>query len=190
MFAGVTPFNFPAMIPLWFLPHAVATGNTFVLKPSEQDPLIVKRIVELVETGFPDGVVNVVQGGSDMLKGILVHEGIAGVSSVDNTPVTRHIYETGAAHGKRVQAQGGVKNHIIVTESADPGRREGGRVRVCLRRRAVSREGCCRRRGGRLQHVHKPMEREMRAMTVGSGLDDGVDVGPPISAEHLETVRG
>jgi malonate-semialdehyde dehydrogenase (acetylating)/methylmalonate-semialdehyde dehydrogenase len=100
VFAGITPFNFPAMISLWFLPHAVATGNTFILKPSEQDPLVVNRIMELVDqAGFPDGVVNLVHGGPDIVNEILTHDGIEGVSFVGSSPVARHVYETGAAHG-------------------------------------------------------------------------------------------
>jgi malonate-semialdehyde dehydrogenase (acetylating)/methylmalonate-semialdehyde dehydrogenase len=193
VFAGVTPFNFPAMIPLWFLPHAVATGNTFVLKPSEQDPLVVERIVELVdEAGFPDGVVNLVQGGPDTVNGILAHEGIAGVSFVGSTPVARHIYETGAAHGKRVQAQGGAKNHIIVTESADPAyaaEKAAASGCACAGERCLSNDVVVVE-ADVYDTFTDHMEREMRAMTVGSGLDDGVDVGPLISAEHLETVRG
>jgi malonate-semialdehyde dehydrogenase (acetylating)/methylmalonate-semialdehyde dehydrogenase len=108
------------MIPLWFLPYAVATGNAFILKPSEQDPLVPQRMFELIdEAGFPDGVVQLVNGGVDTVNAMLEHEGIAGVSFVGSTPVAKHIYETAAGHGKRVQAQGGAKNHVVVTETAD-----------------------------------------------------------------------
>jgi malonate-semialdehyde dehydrogenase (acetylating)/methylmalonate-semialdehyde dehydrogenase len=191
-FAGVTPFNFPAMISLWFLPHAVATGNTFVLKPSEQDPLVVERIVELVDqAGFPDGVVNLVHGGPETVNGILAHEGIAGVSFVGSTPVARHVYETGTAHGKRVQAQGGAKNHIIVTESADPAyaaEKAAASGCACAGERCLSNDVVVVE-SGVYDTFADHMAREMREMTVGNGLNDGVDVGPLISADHLATVR-
>jgi malonate-semialdehyde dehydrogenase (acetylating)/methylmalonate-semialdehyde dehydrogenase len=119
-FAAVTPFNFPAMIPLWFLPYAVATGNSFILKPSEKDPLVAQRIFELIdEAGFPDGVVQLVNGGVETVTSLIDHDGVEGISFVGSTPVAKTIYENAAAEGKRVQAQGGAKNHIIVTETAD-----------------------------------------------------------------------
>jgi malonate-semialdehyde dehydrogenase (acetylating) / methylmalonate-semialdehyde dehydrogenase len=118
--AGITPFNFPAMVPLWMFPIAIACGNTFVLKPSERDPSLSLRMAELAqEAGLPDGVFNVVHGDKEAVDAILVHPDIKAVSFVGSTPVARYIYETGTAHGKRVQALGGAKNHAVVLPDAD-----------------------------------------------------------------------
>lgn len=191
-FVGITPFNFPAMISLWFLPHAVATGNSFILKPSEQDPLVTQRIFELVDqAGFPDGVVQLVHGGPDTVNGMLEHDGIEGISFVGSTPIARHIYETAAANGKRVQAQGGAKNHIIVTESADidyAAEKTVASACACAGERCLSND---------VMVVEEPVYDEFaealaektREQTVGYGLDDGVDIGAIISEDHLETVR-
>ena len=120
--AGITPFNFPAMVPLWMFPLAIACGNTFVLKPSEKDPSASIFLAELVaEAGFPDGVFNVVQGDKVSVDRILTHPGIAAVSFVGSTAVARHVYETAAHEGKRVQALGGAKNHMVVLADADMG---------------------------------------------------------------------
>lgn len=114
VFAAITPFNFPAMIPLWFLPYAVATGNTFILKPSEKVPLSSQLIFEAVGVvGFPDGVVNLVNGGADTVNALLEHDNIEGILFVGSTPIAKHIYTTAAEHGKRVQAQGGAKNYAL-----------------------------------------------------------------------------
>ena len=118
--AGITPFNFPVMVPLWMLANALACGNTFVLKPSEKDPSPSLRLAELVqEAGFPDGVCNVVQGDAEAVDALLTHPDVDAVSFVGSTPVARHVYETGTAHGKRVQALGGAKNHMVVLPDAD-----------------------------------------------------------------------
>ncbi len=120
--AGITPFNFPAMVPMWMFPIALACGNTFILKPSERDPTMSLRMAELLrEAGLPDGVFNVVHGDKEAVDAILAHPGIKAVSFVGSTPVAKHIYETGAAHGKRVQALGGAKNHAVVLPDADIG---------------------------------------------------------------------
>ncbi len=117
--AGITPFNFPGMIPMWMMPIALAAGNSFVLKPSEQTPLTAMRLVELFrEAGLPDGVLNVVHGGRDAVDALLVHPGIAAVSFVGSAPVARHVYETAAAAGKRVQALAGAKNFLIALDDA------------------------------------------------------------------------
>lgn len=191
-FAGITPFNFPAMIPLWFLPHAVATGNSFILKPSEQNPLITQRIFELVdEAGFPDGVAQLVHGGPDTVNRILKHEGIKGISFVGSTSIARHVYETGAAAGKRVQAQGGAKNHIIVTESADTdyaAEKTVASACACAGERCLSND---------VVVIEDPiyekftdtLAEKTRAQTVGNGLTEGVDIGALISSNHLDTVR-
>jgi malonate-semialdehyde dehydrogenase (acetylating)/methylmalonate-semialdehyde dehydrogenase len=117
--AGITPFNFPAMIPLWMMPIALAAGNGFVLKPSEQTPLTAMRLLELFgEAGLPDGVLNLVHGGRDAVDALLVHPGVDAVSFVGSAPVARHVYETAAAHGKRVQALAGAKNFLIALDDA------------------------------------------------------------------------
>src|SRR5690348_16137589 len=118
--AGIPPFNFPVMIPLWMFPLAVAAGNTFVLKPSERTPLGAVRLAELfLEAGFPEGVLNVVHGAREAVEALLAHPGVRAVSFVGSEPVARRIYEVAAAHGKRVQALGGAKNHVVVLPDAD-----------------------------------------------------------------------
>ncbi|WP_417579711.1 CoA-acylating methylmalonate-semialdehyde dehydrogenase [Pelagibacterium sp.] len=118
--AGITPFNFPAMIPMWMFAPAIAAGNAFILKPSERAPSVPMRLAELmVEAGLPAGILNVVNGDKTSVDAILAHDEIAGVSFVGSTPIARHIYATAAAHGKRVQAFGGAKNHMIVMPDAD-----------------------------------------------------------------------
>ena len=118
--AGVSPFNFPAMVPLWMFPLAIACGNTFIMKPSEKDPSCAVRLAELfTEAGLPAGVFNVVHGDREAVDALLDHPGVAAVSFVGSTPVARHVYERGAAHGKRVQALGGAKNHMVVLPDAD-----------------------------------------------------------------------
>ncbi len=118
--AGITPFNFPIMVPLWMMANAIACGNCFVLKPSEKDPSASLILADIVQrAGFPDGVVNVVQGDREAVEALLAHPDVAAVSFVGSTPVARHIYETGTRHGKRVQALGGAKNHMVVLPDAD-----------------------------------------------------------------------
>jgi len=118
--AGITPFNFPAMVPMWMFPIAIAAGNTFVLKPSEKDPSAAVRIAELLaEAGLPDGVFNVVHGGKEAVDALLIHPGVKAVSFVGSTPVARYVAEVGTAAGKRVQALGGAKNHMVVLPDAD-----------------------------------------------------------------------
>ena len=118
--AGITPFNFPAMVPLWMFPLAVACGNTFVLKPSEQDPTVPNRLMELLaEAGAPDGLVQVVHGGKEQVEALLTHPDVRAVSFVGSAPVARSIYATAAANGKRVQALAGAKNHLVILPDAD-----------------------------------------------------------------------
>ncbi|TMH24764.1 MAG: CoA-acylating methylmalonate-semialdehyde dehydrogenase [Betaproteobacteria bacterium] len=118
--AGITPFNFPAMVPMWMFPIALACGNTFILKPSERDPTLSLRMAELLkEAGVPDGVFNVIHGDKEAVDAILKHPGIRAVSFVGSTPIAKYIYETGTAHGKRVQALGGAKNHAVVLPDAN-----------------------------------------------------------------------
>ena len=118
--AGITPFNFPVMVPLWMLANAVACGNSFVWKPSEKDPSPSLLLAELVhEAGFPDGVFNVIQGDAEAVDALLTHPQVDAVSFVGSTAVARHVYETGTSRGKRVQALGGAKNHMVVLPDAD-----------------------------------------------------------------------
>ena len=192
VFAAITPFNFPGMIPMWFLPYAVATGNAFILKPSEQDPLVPQRMVELAEeAGFPEGVVQLVNGGVDTVNAILDHEGIEGVSFVGSTPVAETIYERAAASGKRVQAQGGAKNHVIVTESADlefAADKTIGSALACSGQRCLANDVVAVEESVYEEFVDLAVERADRQV-VGYGNDEGTTVGPLISAEHEQQVR-
>ena len=117
---GITPFNFPAMVPMWMFPLALACGNTFVLKPSEKVPLTANYLIELLEkAGLPKGVLNVVHGGRECVDALLTHPKVRAISFVGSSPVAKHIYETGTRHGKRVQANGGAKNYIVIMPDAD-----------------------------------------------------------------------
>ncbi|AHG03950.1 methylmalonate-semialdehyde dehydrogenase [Halobacterium sp. DL1] len=192
VFTAITPFNFPGMIPLWFLPYAVATGNSFILKPSEQDPLVAEKIFELIDkAGFPDGVVQLVHGSVDTVNTLLEHEGIAGVSFVGSTPVARHVYETAAEHGKRVQSQGGAKNHVIVTESADL---EFAAQKTVSSSYACGGERCL---ANDVALVEESVYEEFTDLvveaaenqTVGYGLDEDTDIGALITPDHVDSVR-
>ncbi|MFC6904598.1 CoA-acylating methylmalonate-semialdehyde dehydrogenase [Halalkalicoccus tibetensis] len=191
VFTAITPFNFPAMIPLWFLPYAVATGNSFILKPSETTPLTAQYIFELIEeAGFPGGVVQLVNGGKDTVNTLLEHDDVEGASFVGSTPVAKHVYETAAANGKRVQAQGGAKNHIIVSESSDI---EFAVDQTISSAYANSGQRCLANPSA---VVHDDVYDEfadrlaeaLEDYTVAGGLDDDADMGPLISEEHRENV--
>ncbi|ELZ27979.1 methylmalonate-semialdehyde dehydrogenase [Halogeometricum pallidum JCM 14848] len=191
VFAAITPFNFPAMIPLWFLPYAVATGNTFVLKPSEKVPLSSQLIYEAVDAvDFPDGVVNLVNGSADTVNALLEHEEIEGVSFVGSSPVARHIYETAAEHGKRVQAQGGAKNYAVVTpdavlDEAVPniiGSVYGNAGQRCLANDVVIGVDDA------YEDLREKLLDAVDDLTVGSGLDEDTDVGPLITGESKDRV--
>ena len=192
VFAAITPYNFPVMIPLWFWPYAVATGNTFVLKPSEQDPLTHQRIVDLaIEAGLPRGVLNVVHGGSEAVRALLEHPDVVGVSFVGSSQTARFVYATGAAHGKRVQALGGAKNHMIVLPDAN----------LDLATEAVvsSAFGCTGQRclaGSVVVGVgeaHDAMRARVLeragALHPGNGLENREALGPLISARLRERVN-
>jgi len=193
VFAAITPFNFPAMVPLWFLPHAVACGNTFIVKPSERVPMSQQIIFELMhESGFPEGVVNLVHGAKDAVDAILDHPGIAGVSFVGSTPVAHYVYKRAAEKGKRVQALGGAKNFVVVMPDAD-----------MARAAAISTESCFGCAGERclansvvlaVGEAHEAMKErlvaEARKLQVGDGADAGVTMGPLITRQHREKVLG
>ena len=192
VFAAITPFNFPAMIPLWFLPYAVATGNTFILKPSEKVPLSSQLIFEAVDAvGFPDGVVNLVNGGADTVNALLEHDNIEGISFVGSTPIAKHIYTTAAEHGKRVQAQGGAKNYAVVTESAHLdeaipnviGSVYGNAGQRCLANDVVVGVGDV------YDELRERLLSAIDDITVGSGLNEETDVGPLITDESHNRVN-
>ena len=193
VFAVVTPYNFPVMIPLWFWPFAVATGNTVVLKPSERDPLTHQRVVELaVQAGLPPGVLNVVHGDGRAVQALLEHPDVAGVSFVGSSAVARSLYAAAAATGKRVQALGGAKNHMIVLPDADFDATAkaviasvyGATGQRCLAGSIVVGVG----------DAYRPIRERMldgaASLTLGSGLEPGVTMGPVISAPHRERVAG
>jgi malonate-semialdehyde dehydrogenase (acetylating)/methylmalonate-semialdehyde dehydrogenase len=189
--AGITPFNFPAMVPLWMFPMALACGNTFILKPSEKVPSASIRMAELLqEAGLPDGVFNVVHGDKNTVEAILAHPGIHAVSFVGSTPIAKHIYETCARNGKRVQALGGAKNHAVVLPDADLefaadaliGAGYGSAGERCMAISAVVAVGAA---GDALV---KLLDKKARALKVGPGDEDGVDMGPLVSAEHRDKV--
>jgi malonate-semialdehyde dehydrogenase (acetylating)/methylmalonate-semialdehyde dehydrogenase len=191
--AGITPFNFPVMIPLWMFPLAVVAGNTFVLKPSERTPLGAVRLAELfIEAGFPAGVLNVVQGASGAVDRLLTHPRVAAVSFVGSGPVAHHVYRTGAASGKRVQAAGGAKNHLIVMPDADLdlavpailNSAFGNAGERCLAGSVLSAVGSAR--GPLLDRL----AHESRRLVVGPGDQPGVQVGPLIRDEHRRRVVG
>ena len=191
VFAVITPYNFPVMIPLWFWPYAVAAGNTVVLKPSEQDPLTHQRVVKLAEqAGLPPGVLNVVHGRKGTVEALIDHPDVAGVSFVGSSQVAKIIYERAGAAGKRVQALGGAKNHMIVLPDADPamvadavvGSVFGSAGQRCLAGSVVVGVG----------DAYGPMREGIldgaASLRVGRGLDDGVDMGPVISGAHRDRV--
>lgn len=190
--AAITPFNFPAMIPLWFLPYAIACGNTFILKPSDRVPLAMARIVELIaQTGLPAGVVNVVNGGKASVDALLDHPAVQAVSFVGSTPVARYIYARASANGKRVQCQGGAKNHVVVLPDADP--------ETTTQIIADSAYGCAGQRclavsvavtvGDAKQWFRDSITRVAASMKLGDGLAAGVQMGPVISQASRQRIE-
>jgi malonate-semialdehyde dehydrogenase (acetylating)/methylmalonate-semialdehyde dehydrogenase len=189
--AGITPFNFPAMVPLWMFPLAIACGNTFVLKPSEKDPSAALRLVELAsEAGVPDGVVNLVHGDKEAVDRLLEHPDIAAVSFVGSTPIAEHVHRTASANGKRVQALGGAKNHMLVLPDANLDQAADAAVSAAYgsageRCMAVSVVVAVDPIGDEL--VDKIAERA-RALRVGPGTDPASEMGPLITREHRDKV--
>src|SRR5690348_4304800 len=191
--AGIPPFNFPVMIPLWMFPLAVVAGNTYVLKPSERTPLGGLRLAELfLEAGFPEGVLNVVHGARDAVDALLTHPDVRAISFVGSEPVARHVYTTAAAHGKRVQALGGAKNHMVVMPDADPeiavpailNSAFGNAGERCL---AGSVAVVVGRAAG---NMIEPLKLAAEGLKVGPGDEPGVQVGPLIRSEHRDKVAG
>lgn len=191
--AGITPFNFPVMVPMWMFPIAIACGNAFILKPSEQDPSPSLRVAELwAEAGLPDGVFNVVHGDKEAVDAILAHPGIGAVSFVGSTPIARYVYETGTANGKRVQALGGAKNHAIVLPDADMDLAADALVSAgygsagqrCM---AVSASVSV---GDGVDALMESIEARIARLKVGDGTDPASEMGPLVSSRHRERVAG
>ncbi len=192
--AGITPFNFPAMVPMWMFPMAIACGNTFVLKPSEKDPgapLMLARLLK--EAGLPDGVFNVVNGDKEAVDTLLADPRVQAVSFVGSTPVAEYIYTTGTKNGKRVQALGGAKNHAIVMPDADvdhavsalTGAAYGSCGERCM---AISVAVCVG--DDTADEVVEKLSAELAGMQVGNGADTANDMGPLVTRAHYEKVRG
>ena len=192
--AGITPFNFPAMVPLWMFPMALVCGNSFVLKPSERDPsagLILAQLLK--EAGLPDGVFNVVNGDKEAVDALLAHPDVQAVSFVGSTPIARYIYATGTAHGKRVQALGGAKNHAVVMPDADPelaadalvGAAYGSAGERCM---AISVAVFV---GDKIaDDVLGRVRNKIAAMKVGASDDKNAEMGPLVTAQHRDKVKG
>ena len=189
--AAITPFNFPVMIPLWFLPYAIATGNTLIVKPSDRVPFAVSRLVEIIhETGLPAGVVNLVHGGKPAVDALLDHPLVRAVSFVGSTPVAKYVYSRGSASGKRVQCQGGAKNHVVVLPDAD---RETTTKII-----ADSAFGCAGQRclavsvtvtvGEAKDWFRESIGAAAGSLKVGNGLDESTQMGPVITPASRDRV--
>ena len=190
--AGITPFNFPAMIPLWMFPMAIATGNTFVLKPSEQDPIVTMRLVELaLEAGIPAGVLNVIHGGVDAVNLLCDHEDIKAVSFVGSTKVGTHVYNRATANGKRAQCMMGAKNHAIVLPDANKqqtlnnllGAAFGAAGQRCMALPIVILVG-------EAQKWLPELIEKAKTLKVNGGTEPGTDVGPVVSCAALDRISG
>jgi malonate-semialdehyde dehydrogenase (acetylating)/methylmalonate-semialdehyde dehydrogenase len=190
---GITPFNFPAMVPLWMYPFAIACGNTFVLKPSEKVPLTPTRVVELLAAaGLPAGVLNLIHGGKETVDDLLHHPLVKGVSFVGSTPVAKYIYSTSAAEGKRVQALGGAKNHLVVMPDADMpktveaiiGSAFGAAGERCLAGSVLVPVGDA---AGPLLDL---LAKRTKALAVGDGSQPGIEMGPLVTSDHCQRVAG
>ena len=190
---GITPFNFPMMVPAWMFPMALATGNTFILKPSERTPLLANRLAELtVEAGFPKGIFNIVHGAHDVVNQILTHEQVKAVSFVGSEPVAKYVYQTAAAHGKRVQALAGAKNHSIVLPDAD--------LDLTVRNITSAAFGSAGERcmaaavvvavGDVADELVERLKKAADDIKVGNGLEENVFLGPVIRESHKEKTLG
>ena len=191
--AGITPFNFPAMVPMWMFPIAIACGNTFVLKPSERDPSAGILLAQLLnEAGLPDGVFNVVHGDKVAVDALLTDPRIASVSFVGSTPIAEYIYKTGSAHGKRVQALGGAKNHLVVMPDADLeqavdaliGAAYGSAGERCM---AISVAVAV---GQVADALVERLAQRARSLKISTGADESAEMGPLVTRQHLDKVTG
>jgi len=191
--AGITPFNFPAMVPLWMFPVAIACGNTFILKPSEKVPGCSMRLAELfMQAGAPPGVLNILNGAKEAVNAILTHPGVDAVSFVGSTPVAEHVYRTGTHAGKRVQALGGAKNHMVILPDADldqaadalMGAAYGSAGERCM---AVSVAVAV---GAVADPLVQKLSPRVRALKIGPGTDKESEMGPLVTAAHRDKVKG
>jgi malonate-semialdehyde dehydrogenase (acetylating)/methylmalonate-semialdehyde dehydrogenase len=191
--AIISPFNFPGMIPFWFLPYAIACGNTVIVKPSEKVPLTMQTVFSLLEaTGLPQGVVNLVNGAKDAVDAILEHPTIRAISFVGSSPIARYVYSKGAANGKRVQCQGGAKNPIVILPDAD--------MEMTTRIAADSAFGCAGQRclaaslavtvGEARESFTDAIANAAQSRVVGYGLDEGVQMGPVITPQSQARIEG
>jgi len=191
--AGISPFNFPAMVPMWMFPVALACGNTFVMKPSEKDPSLALELADLLtEAGLPAGVFNVVNGDKVAVDALLAHPGIRAVSFVGSTPIAEYVYKTGTSAGKRVQALGGAKNHLVVMPDADldaavdalMGSAFGSAGERCMAISIAVAVG-----DAIADALIERLRPKINAIKIGSGLDDGVEMGPLVTGEHRDKVK-
>lgn len=191
--AAITPFNFPGMIPFWFFPYALACGNTYILKPSEKTPLTMQKVFELIEQlRLPRGVINLVHGAGDTANALLDHPGIRAISFVGSTPVAKYVYSRATANGKRAQCQGGAKNPLLVLPDAD--------LNMATQIAADSAFGCAGQRclaaslaitvGGSSAPFAEAMAEAATRRVVGYGLEEGVEMGPVISAQSKARIEG
>ena len=191
--AGITPFNFPAMVPMWMFPMAIACGNTFILKPSEKDPSCPLRLAELFkEAGLPDGVFNVVNGDKEVVDAILENKDIPAVSFVGSTPIAKYIYENGAKNEKRVQALGGAKNHCVIMPDCDLDQAVNGLMGAAY---GSAGERCMAQSvavavGNIGDELVSQISKKLETLKVGPGTDETSEMGPLVTKEHLEKVRG
>src|SRR5215211_3608959 len=189
--AAITPYNFPVMIAFWFLPYAVATGNTFVLKPSEQDPIVAGRVFELIEqVGFPPGVVNLVNGGKEAVNALLDHSAVRAISFVGSTQTAAYVYARGSANGKRVQASGGAKNAIVVMPDANidaylstiMNSFYGAAGQRCLANSLILPVGSAH------DEARERVAKAASALRLGDGLEAGTELGPVVSAAARDRI--
>ena len=191
--AGITPFNFPAMVPMWMFPMAIACGNTFILKPSEKDPSCSIRLAELFkEAGLPDGVFNIVNGDKEVVDAIISNKKISAVSFVGSTPIAKYIYENCAKNEKRVQALGGAKNHCVVMPDCDLDQAVNGLMGAAY---GSAGERCMAQSvavavGNIGDKLVKNLKTKVENLKVGPGMDKNSEMGPLVTKEHLEKVKG
>jgi malonate-semialdehyde dehydrogenase (acetylating)/methylmalonate-semialdehyde dehydrogenase len=191
--AGITPFNFPAMVPMWMYPIAIACGNTFILKPSEKDPTAALYPAELfAEAGLPPGVLNVVNGDKEAVDALLTHPDVAAVSFVGSTPIARYVYTTGTQHGKRVAALGGAKNHMIVLPDADMDLAADAAVSAAY---GSAGERCMAISvlvtvGDAADALMPKVQQRLEKVKVAPGMEDGAEMGPLVTAQHRDKVAG
>ena len=191
--AGITPFNFPAMVPMWMFPVAIACGNTFILKPSEKDPSCSIKLAELLlEAGLPAGVFNVVNGDKEAVDAIINNKDVSAVSFVGSTPVAKYIYENCAKNEKRVQALGGAKNHAVIMPDCDLEQAVNGLMGAAY---GSAGERCMAQSvavavGGIGDKLIESLAKKVETLKVGSGMDKKSEMGPLITKEHLEKVKG